>query len=137
VNERLSPWADVGVAASRPAGRWLALTGGVVERLRRVDVHGVGDDRWPGHTSGEALRVGGIGGEAHPVTSGKDIVSTAIVHVGGREERDATVLVFGVVPREELPPPREGIVDGGKLPGVARMILRGLELALPRTDCRC
>ena len=61
----------------------------------------------------EAFRVGLVTLETRQVTSGEDIVSTTVVNISGREERDATVLVRVVVPREKLTAPSERVLDGG------------------------
>src|SRR4029450_552281 len=59
-----------------------------------------------------------------------DLLSAAVVDVGGGQQRDPAVAVLEVVPAEEALAERSGVLDGAEPVGEGRVVLEGLELAL-------
>ena len=71
-----------------------------------------------------------IGGGEHGAARGDALLSQAEVHVVGRQQAEAAVVMGGVVPGEELVPVGTGVLDRAKAIGERRPVLEGLELRL-------
>ncbi len=54
-----------------------------------------------GQAGGESLRMRGVGRGKHGRSRRDALLSPAVVHVGGRQQPEARVMVLGVVPGEE------------------------------------
>jgi hypothetical protein len=81
-----------------------------------------------GQASGEALRVGGIGGGKHGGPGGHALVGQAEVHVVRGEQAKTAVMVLGVVPREEDVAVGPDVLNRAEPVRERRPVLQRLEL---------
>ena len=63
------------------------------------------------------------------LTLGDDLIGPAVVERFRGKETDASVMVLGVVPREESLAKGAGVLDRAKAIGELRPVLQGFELA--------
>jgi hypothetical protein len=96
-------------------GSWLGsdLRPGAVSsgRSRGIDPH-FRRARWRmRQTRGEAFRMRGVSRSEHGRPRGDALLSQAVMHVGRRQQDEAGMIVFRVVPREEDMVVGPGILD--------------------------
>lgn len=96
---------------------------------RRIDVRRRGKHLPFWRAVREAFGMRGVGRLQDRMTVSEPLLGAAVVDVGWRQGRDAAVLVLMVVPREERSAPVERVLERCEPTGVARVVLRGLEVA--------
>src|SRR5262245_33426348 len=77
---------------------------------------------------GEAFRVRGVGRGEHDGARGDPLLGPAVVHVSGRQQPEADVVMLGVVPREEDLAVRSSVLDRAEARRERRAVLERLEL---------
>lgn len=70
--------------------------------------------------------MGGVGALQDGRPGGDDLVGTAVVDVGGGEQRDPAVAVLEVVPAEEPLAEPSGVLDAAEAVGEGRVVLEVL-----------
>jgi hypothetical protein len=94
-----------------------------------VDPHLLGQAGRLGWLADEPFGMGGEGALEDRGAGGDDLPGTAVVDVGGGEQRDPAVTVLKVVPAEEALAERAGVGDAAEPVREGRVVLEGLELA--------
>lgn len=84
---------------------------------------------WFGRLSDEALGIFSEGGVQNDLAGGMDGVGLAIMDLVRGHETDANVVVILIVPGEEAPAERLGVLDASEALGEIRLIFQGLEMA--------
>jgi len=98
--------------------------------VRGVDPDLFGEFGDPGRARHEALRTGGVGSGENLLPPPDHLRGAAEVDLLGREQADAAVPVFGVVPGEERAAERLRLLYVCEPAGEAGVILDRLELGL-------
>ena len=93
-----------------------------------VDPHFHGTRRRVGQAGGESFRMRGIGRSEHGRPRGDPLLGPAVMHIGGRQQPKARMVVRGVVPREEDVAVGSRVLDRAEPLGEGRPVLQRLEL---------
>ena len=93
-----------------------------------MDRRGWQRDAW--RAVSEALGGGGVGEVERDLADGRDDGHAPEEDIGGREEREARVVMVVVVPAEEVLQPPSSVELAIQAPGVIRLVLHRLELGL-------
>ena len=101
-----------------------------------VDPGGGGFPGWSGRLLDEAFGMFGKGAVESGLTGGMDGIGLSVVDLVWGHQAQAGVVVVLVIPGEERPAERLGILDASEAAGEFRLILERLEVGLPRTGCR-
>ena len=76
----------------------------------------------------KSLRMNSIGSGEHGRPRGDAFVGQAVMHVGGRQQPEARMMMLGVVPDEERVAVHPGILNRAETRRECRAILERLEL---------
>src|SRR3990170_8747779 len=98
--------------------------------LWTVDPDGFGQRRRRGRLAHEAFGVAEVSPVQDLLPGRDDVGCATVMHDLGREPSDAGMVVFGVVPSEEIGAEGPGVLDPSKAARELRAILERLELAL-------
>jgi hypothetical protein len=98
--------------------------------LRRVDPRGDRHGRKSRATADEAVGVTVACGIGDGLAHDEDLVVVAPMQRVRRDQADAAVAVFVVVPAEGVTGPGAGVLDRAEATGIAGTVLEGLELRL-------
>ena len=83
-----------------------------------------------GQAGGEAFRMRGIGRGEHGHSRPDALLGQAMMNVGRRQQAEASVTMFGVVPGEEDAAVGPDVLDRAEPLGECRPVLQRLELRL-------
>ena len=95
-----------------------------------IDPHFRGAHRRPGEPAGEPFRMRRVGGGQHGGPGRHSVLGQAGVHVMRREQAEAAMMMFDVVPEEEAVAVGAGVLDRAEPRREVRPVLQRLELGL-------
>ena len=83
-----------------------------------------------GRPGGESFRVRRVGRREHGRSRSYALIGQAVMHIRGRQQAEAGMMVFGVVPDEEGVAVGAGVLDRAETRRERRPVLQCLELRL-------
>ena len=108
----------------------MSATSASALRLGGLIQTSVGIAAGAGGPAGKPLGMGRVGRGEHGRARRDALLGQAVVHVGGRQQAEADVMVLGVVPGEEDVAVGSGVLDRAEALRERRAVLQRLELGL-------